>query len=207
MTFSTSSPAWSRGEWAEARARSAVEMTPRSRPPSVTSTRRTWACCISRLTSFRSESGPTVTMFLVITSETFTSEGRESLAPRYRAMSRSVTTPATRLSPLPSTIGTMPQSSDFMIRNTDRRSSEGLHEVGSDVIRSLACMEAPFDFAEPIDLCRNRSGHSPLFTGGHMGSDPRRGSDRKSTRLLQSRLHLVCRLLLEKKKHCKYSNT
>src|SRR5215813_978471 len=47
----------------------------------------------------------------------------------------------------------------------------------------------------------------PALTGGSRGDEHRRPlyvlslSDRKSTRLLQSRPHLVCRLLLEKKKH------
>src|SRR6266536_2599355 len=65
-------------------------------------------------------------------------------------MSRSVTTPTTRLSPLPSVIGTMPQSSSRMTSRTDLKSSDGLHVVGSGVIRSLACIKDSFPVSRPF---------------------------------------------------------
>src|SRR2546422_4711050 len=66
--------------------------------------------------------------------------------------------------------------------------SAPLPVYGTPITSSTACSTPP----SPRPACRHRNSTSAPFTGG------RRSEEHTSE--LQSRLHLVCRLLLEKKK-------
>ena len=76
---------------------------------------------------------------------TRTLDGFWSVSPRCRAMSRSVTTPATRPCPLPSVIGTSPTSSSRMIRRASEADWSAETTFGSRVITSLAFMGSSFE--------------------------------------------------------------